>query len=367
MPPPARHEPNHHIRNPVPMVEPIRFYFDFVSSYSYPVMARIDEVGARAGRPVDWIAVSLPEVFRERNATSPRQQPAKFAHNQNDLKRLCAMWGLPWTPQPGPLDGTLPRLAFWRLKARDAKLARDFAEAADRAWFGRAHDTSKPVGLAAACRDAGLAIPEADLAAALDDAGAKAALTAAQNQAIADGMFGAPFMVADGETFWGADRLAHLEWRLAGSPDPNPPEGFIPLWFNSGFIGHIGPLWVKIADGRGTFAFRVDHRHVNPRGATHGGMLLSFMDIAMAQSALVEVGVRGAIMTTIKLESDFLAPIMPGDWVESDCRSVRRTRNLVFMEGHARVRGEPVLRASAIFKAPSPKQPFSSPSAAAAR
>lgn len=336
------------------MAEPISFYFDFVSSYSYPVMTRIDEVGARAGRAVDWIAVSLPEVFRERRAISPRLHPAKLAHNQNDLKRLCAMWGIPWTPQPGPLDATLPRLAFWRLKARDAKLARNFAEAANRAWFGRGADTATPAGLASVCAAAGLAVTEADLAAVLDDADAKARLEAAQLQAIADGMFGAPFMVADGETFWGADRLSHLEWRLAGSPDPNPPEGFMPLWFNSGFIGHVGPLWVKIVADRATLAFRVDHRHANPRGATHGGMLLSFMDVAMAQSALVEIGIRGAMMATIKLELDFLAPAMPGDWVESDCRIVRRTRNLMFVEGHAKVAGKAIARASAIYKAPPP-------------
>ncbi|MGE0254569.1 MAG: DsbA family protein [Alphaproteobacteria bacterium] len=335
------------------MAEPIRFYFDFVSSYSYPVMTRIDDVGARTDRAVDWIAVSLPEVFKERNAVSPRQQPAKFAHNQNDLKRLCAMWGIPWTPQPGPLDGTLPRLAFWRLKARDAKLARDFAEAADRAWFGHAHDTSTPAGLAAACRDAGLAIDEADLAAALDDDGAKAALEAAQLQAIADGMFGAPFMVADGETFWGADRLSHLEWRLSGSRQPDPPEGFQPFWLNGGFIGHTGPLWIKAEGRHATFAFRVMPHHANPRGSTHGGMLMTFMDVALAQSVLYEHGIRGMI-ATIKFECDFVAPAMPGDWVTSDYEIVRETRNMVFINGRAKVGADTVMRCSAIYKTPRP-------------
>jgi 2-hydroxychromene-2-carboxylate isomerase len=38
----------------------------------------------------------------------------------------------------------------------------------------------------------------------------------AMDRARADGIIGAPFMVLDGEPFWGADRLDHLERRLAG-------------------------------------------------------------------------------------------------------------------------------------------------------
>ena len=71
------------------MPSPIRFYFDFVSAYSYVAMNRIDKVAARYGRVVDWNVVELPEILGYHKATSPRDQPAKFAHNQNDFPRLC--------------------------------------------------------------------------------------------------------------------------------------------------------------------------------------------------------------------------------------------------------------------------------------
>ena len=45
---------------------------------------------------------------------------------------------------------------------------------------------------------------------------AKRAVVEAMDRARADGIIGAPFMVLDGEPFWGADRLDHLERRLAG-------------------------------------------------------------------------------------------------------------------------------------------------------
>ena len=56
---------------------PIRFYFDFVSAYSYVAMNRIDTVAARYGREVDWCVVVLADVFAHHNATSPRDQDRK--------------------------------------------------------------------------------------------------------------------------------------------------------------------------------------------------------------------------------------------------------------------------------------------------
>ena len=54
-----------------------------------------------------------------------------------------------------------------------------------------------------------------EITAAGADAAAKAAVLAALPEAQADGMIGAPFMVVDGEPFWGADRLDQLAARLA--------------------------------------------------------------------------------------------------------------------------------------------------------
>ena len=45
------------------MPSPIRFYFDFVSAYSYVAMNRIDKVAARYGREVDWKVVVLPDIL----------------------------------------------------------------------------------------------------------------------------------------------------------------------------------------------------------------------------------------------------------------------------------------------------------------
>ena len=74
------------------MSTPIRFYFDLVSTYSYLALRRIDDLAARYGREVDWIAVSLGHIFQSLDVKPPRlfdgnRNPGFKAHMQlKDLK-----------------------------------------------------------------------------------------------------------------------------------------------------------------------------------------------------------------------------------------------------------------------------------------
>ena len=124
------------------------------------------------------------------------------------------MAGLPCKmPEPFPPDVKIARQVFWYLKARDDARARAFAKALSTAIFGRGD-------LVASAEEIVAAVPDVTLdevnAAAVDPV-AKAAVLQALDDAKADGMIGAPFMVLDGEPFWGADRLSQLAARLAGN------------------------------------------------------------------------------------------------------------------------------------------------------
>jgi uncharacterized protein (TIGR00369 family) len=333
------------------MPAPIKFYFDFVSAYSYVAMNRIDALGARWGREVEWHCVPLPDILAHHEATSPRDQPAKFAHNSNDFPRLCAMNGLPVSvpPEVPPYGATLHRLVFWRLNRKDPALAKDFARAVDHQYFGTGKEVRTAQQLARACKARGVDLSLKEIQAAADDKRAHKALRDAFDRALADGMFGAPFTVLDGETFWGADRLDHVEYRLEQAI--KVPRGFGTFEFTSPFTTRNGPLFVKCTKRKAVFGFRADHRHLNPRDVVHGGWMTSFVDVAMAQSAMYELGVVG-LTPTIHLEADFLAPILPGQWVECDARLVRSTRTMNFVEGTVVADGAPVLRCSAIYRKP---------------
>jgi 2-hydroxychromene-2-carboxylate isomerase len=197
-----------------PMADPIRFYFDFNSTFSYIALHKIDELAGRYGRTVDWNAVSLGHLFQAQGIAPPPTVPAKFKYLAVDFARSCAFAGLPSALPPDfPPDVKLSRLMFWRLKARDDALARRFARAVSTAIFGRGEQVVSAAQVAAAAREVpGVTVAEVEAAAG--DGAAKRAVVAALNAALADGMVGAPFFVLDGEPFWGADRLDQLERRL---------------------------------------------------------------------------------------------------------------------------------------------------------
>jgi len=312
-------------------------------------MNRIDTVAARYGREVDWYVVSLPEILAHHKAISPREQPAKFAHNLKDFPRLCRINGLPVTfpAEVPPYGASLHRLAFLRLKRQDPARAKRFALAVDNRYFGLGKEVRTARQLASACKAYGVDISVDEIKAAESDRRAAKDLAGGFKRAIADGMFGAPFVVCDGETYWGADRLDHLEYDLKRKI--RVPAGYEPFPLLSTFTERNGPMFRRIHNGKITFGFRVDARHLNPREVVHGGWLASFVDVAMGQSGLFYMRKRG-LHPTIHLETDFIAPIHPAQWVECTAKLVNHTRSMTFVEGVVTADGTPVARCSGIFQ-----------------
>ena len=70
----------------------------------------------------------------------------------------------------------------------------------------------------------------------------------------------------------------------------DPPEGYAPLDWRRGFGAEIGPLYRRHgADGQLSLGFRVEERHTNGMGNAHGGMLMTFADMAWGQVVSVEM------------------------------------------------------------------------------
>jgi 2-hydroxychromene-2-carboxylate isomerase len=194
------------------MAEPIRFFFDFTSTFSYIAVNKIDALAARYGRTVDWCCVSLGHLFQAQGVTPPPAIPAKFEYLKIDFPRSCAYAGLPCTlPDPFPPDVKLARYMFWKLKAQDEGRSHDFARAISSAIFGRGASVATAAEIAAIYPG----VTAADVEAAGKDMGAKRAVITSVETAKAAGVNGAPYMIVDDEPFWGADRLDFLERKLA--------------------------------------------------------------------------------------------------------------------------------------------------------
>jgi 2-hydroxychromene-2-carboxylate isomerase len=189
------------------------FWFDFASTYSYPAAMRIGPLARQADVRVHFRPFLLGPIFKSQGwTTSPFNLfPAKGRHMWRDLERLCAELSLPFQrPDPFPQHSVLA--ARVGLAALERGWGEDFCRAVFRAQFGdgrRIDDVATISGILADLKIA----PAAVLEAAQSDA-IKTRLRAQTEAAQQLGLFGAPsFTTADGELFWGNDRLEQaLRW-----------------------------------------------------------------------------------------------------------------------------------------------------------
>ena len=200
------------------MNDPLRFWFDFSSPYSYIANEWIDAVAARAGRTVQRHAVLLGVTFQAAELKSPVSYPLKGPYSMRDFARSARFAGVPYAMPPVfpvPTQNAA-RVFWWQHDTQGTEAAARWATAGLRAMFVRQVPLHEPAALKALAAEQGL---DADAAeAAWNDPFWKARLKQANDEAIAAGVFGAPFFIVDGEPFWGNDRRPQIERWLESGP-----------------------------------------------------------------------------------------------------------------------------------------------------
>ncbi|MFO1218132.1 MAG: 2-hydroxychromene-2-carboxylate isomerase [Burkholderiaceae bacterium] len=197
------------------MRNPVQFWFDFSSPYSYIASEWIEALAARHGRTVQWHAILLGVTFQAAELKSPVSYPIKREYSLRDFARSARFEGVPYTqPEPFPIaTQNAARLFWWLADTRGAEAAAGWARAGLRAYFTRGVALNEPAALKALAAESGLDAGEAERV--WNDAQWKDRLKRANEAAIAAGVFGAPFFVVDGEPFWGNDRKPQIERWLA--------------------------------------------------------------------------------------------------------------------------------------------------------
>lgn len=197
---------------------PIQFFFDFSSPYAYIASEWVEAVAARHGRRVQWNAILLGVTFQAAELKPPVAHPLKRDYVQRDFARSAAFAGLPYRqPEPFPIPTQNAARVFWWLHdSQDPAAAVAWAHAALRAYFTRGVALHEPAALKALAAESGLDGEAAE--AAWNDTRWKERLKAANEAALAAGVFGAPFFLIDGEPFWGHDRQAQMERWLGSGP-----------------------------------------------------------------------------------------------------------------------------------------------------
>lgn len=194
----------------------IDFYFDFSSPYGYLAAQKIEALAAAHGRAVNWHPTLLGVVFKQTGAAPLTEVPVKGPYSRRDFARSARFHGIEFAMPPVfPIPSQAPaRMVLWA-RAQDPAAAGRLARALYRAFFVEGLDISQADVAAEVAGRAGF--DAAAARAAVDDPAIKDALKREVESAIAAGVFGSPFVIVDGEPFWGLDRFDQIErWLASG-------------------------------------------------------------------------------------------------------------------------------------------------------
>ncbi len=196
------------------MANPIEYYFDFSSPYGYFGATRISGLAAKHGRSVAWKPMLLGAVFKHTGGAPLPSVPLKGAYSLRDMGRVSRLWQVPFNmPEKFPIPTQAPaRIVTW-LQAHRPDKQEAAILALYHAYFVEGRDISSPETAAEVV--ASLALDKDALLAATQDPQIKEQLKTEVEAAIAKGVFGSPFVIVDGEPFWGTDRFEQVDRWLA--------------------------------------------------------------------------------------------------------------------------------------------------------
>lgn len=198
------------------MANPIDFYFDFSSPYGYLASTRIDDLAGHYGRSVKWRPMLLGAAFKESGQKPLLEIPLKGEYAKRDFARFARLYNLKFRlPDAFPFAAINPSRAFYWLDDKDPALAKRFAKAVFRQAYVDGRDVT-PVDFVCDLA-AGMGVDKDKLKAGITSAEFKERFRSEVEAAVQRGVFGSPFIIVDGEPFWGADRLAQVEeWLVTG-------------------------------------------------------------------------------------------------------------------------------------------------------
>jgi len=193
------------------------FWYEFASTYSYPAALRVAALAAARGVGLVWRPFLLGPIFMAQGwRDSPFNiYPAKGRYMWRDLERTCAAMGVPLKrPEPFPQPSLLAARIALTLEGDQRA---DFSRRVFMAEFGEGSPIGDRAVLGAVLEACG--VEPAAMFERVQGHEVKARLKAECEYASEIGVIGAPCLVtADGEVFWGNDRLEQgLDWAAHGA------------------------------------------------------------------------------------------------------------------------------------------------------
>jgi 2-hydroxychromene-2-carboxylate isomerase len=196
------------------MAAPIDFYFDFSSPYGYFASHKIDALASKHGRQVKWRPFLLGVAFKTTGGAPLPSIPVKGPYHLRDMLRTAKYLGVNYRhPSVFPIASVSACRAFYWMDAKEPARAKELARELYRAYFLDNVDISSAESVVAVAAKSGLNADE--VRGGIGDQATKDRTKAEVDKAIALGAFGSPYIVIDGEPFWGSDRLDQIDKWLA--------------------------------------------------------------------------------------------------------------------------------------------------------
>lgn len=106
----------------------------------------------------------------------------------------------------------------------------------------------------------------------------------------------------------------------------------LPFGAQIPFVEHLGFTLEKFEDGQSVLHFAPRPEHQNSFGVTHGGAVMTLLDVAMATAARSVAPEMGVV--TIEMKTTFIRPAKTseGQMLVTTGHLIHRTRTMAFTE-----------------------------------
>jgi len=192
------------------MGKTLRFYFDYVSPYSFLAQSQLSGLKQRTGCDIQLIPAFLGGIHQANEVKSPAFVPAKAKW----IYRDCHLWAdhygvtLDWCKQ-FPFNSIFLLRATIYIQQTEPEKAFDFMTQTFNAIWQQQLNVNDQGAVAEHIAKLGYD-PEAILAGTSDDA-IKQQLKANGEEAVKKELFGLPAFEVDGKTYFGQDRMLFVE------------------------------------------------------------------------------------------------------------------------------------------------------------
>jgi uncharacterized protein (TIGR00369 family) len=116
------------------------------------------------------------------------------------------------------------------------------------------------------------------------------------------------------------------------------------------FLQELGVEFLGMGDGAAQIALNLERRHMNSWQVTHGGVVMTLLDVAMALAGRsLEPDARGSV--TVEMKTSFLQPAgQIGGRIVAKGKAFHRSTTMCFCEGEIWSGDKLVAKAMGTFK-----------------